>query len=97
MGEYKCGLCGKVYDNYTDYAECVSKCAAKKNKEELLLREEKLKQEKSARLKEVMAAHETYMDAYKKYESLADKYRQDYPEEDTIGINRLFDIILNKW
>ena len=64
---YKCGFCGKEYENPTDYAVCVNICADKKKREDERIRRENLEKEKGARLEEVRVAQKVFSDLLYKY------------------------------
>lgn len=54
--QYKCGVCGEVYDSIQERMNCEMKCLKKKQEEERKAAEEKKKQEKNARFSEASAA-----------------------------------------
>lgn len=70
---FKCSICGKEFDNISDYANDVAKCATKVKHAEEEARQKKLRDEKDARIAEIRAAEERYYDLRK-------KYQRDYSE-----------------
>ena len=69
--QYKCGVCGRIYDSISERAECELKCLKLKEEEDKKAAEEKKKNEQKARRKEVD-------DAMKKAQDLMSKYIEDY-------------------
>jgi hypothetical protein len=69
--QFKCSICGKIYDKPIDRAKCEIDCTKKQEEDAKRLLEEKKKAEQKARHAEVTKAID---DAYK----LLDKYMKDY-------------------
>ena len=69
--QYKCGLCGSIYDTISERSECEIKCLKKQAEEEKKAAEEKKKKEQEARLKEVDEAVNNTC-------KLIEKYIEDY-------------------
>lgn len=69
--QYKCGVCGRIYDSISERAKCELECLKLKEEEDKKAAEEKKKNEQKARRKEVD-------DAMKKAQDLMSKYIEDY-------------------
>jgi hypothetical protein len=69
--KYVCGYCGAEYSTPVDRAKCEFECDEKQKQEAERVRQEKLKSERDARVKEIQAA---YDQLYK----LCDSYEKDY-------------------
>lgn len=54
--QYKCAICGEIYDDVQDRMNCEMKCLKKKQEEEKAAAEAKKKAEKDARFSEASAA-----------------------------------------
>lgn len=70
---FKCGICGKEYENVTDRAKCELNCYQKQQEEIKKAAEEKKKAEQAARKKEVD-------EAFDKATELRNVYLRDYGE-----------------
>lgn len=68
---YKCGICESVYDSIEERAACEAACLKKKAEAQRLAEEQKKKDEKIARKKEVD-------EAIKRAQDLLDQYAEDY-------------------
>lgn len=69
--QYKCAICGEIYDDVQNRMNCEMKCLKKKQEEEKKAAEAKKKAEKDARKKEVDEAFENLI-------KLHDAYIEDY-------------------
>lgn len=69
--QYKCAVCGTIYDEIQARTNCEMKCIKKKQEEEKKAAEAKKKAEKEARKKEVNEAFENAL-------KLRDAYAKDY-------------------
>ena len=69
--QYKCSICGKVYDKAIDRANCELNCYKKQQEEEYKAAEAKKAAEKDARKKEVD-------EAFKNAAKLPKDYTRDY-------------------
>jgi rubredoxin len=69
--QYKCAICGKIYDNVQGRMNCEMECLKKQKEEERAAAEAKKKAEKDSRYNEVNAALDN---AY----ALVNKYVEDY-------------------
>ena len=69
--QYKCGICGKIYDDVQDRMNCEMNCIKRQKEEEKKAAEAKKKAEKDARCTEVSKALDN---AYK----LINDYVKDY-------------------
>jgi hypothetical protein len=69
--QYKCGVCGEVYNSIQERMRCEMKCIEKQKEEERKAAAEKKKQEKAARKAEVD-------EALAKFTTLAEAYSRDY-------------------
>lgn len=70
---YKCGVCGKEYEDIKDRAECELNCYKKQEEEKKLAAAKKKAEEQAARKKAVD-------DAYKEFCNLRDAFIKDYGE-----------------
>lgn len=73
--QYKCAICGKIYDDVQDRVNCEMNCIQKQKEEEKAAAEAKKRAEKDMRKKEVDDAfgnliklHEAYVKDYGYYE-----------------------------
>ena len=73
---FKCGICGKEFDNIEGYLIHVSNCAVKKNEEETKKKEETLK-----KAREVNEFVENIKKCESQLESLKDEFAKKYPKE----------------
>lgn len=86
--QFKCSICGKIYDKAIDRAKCEIECTKKQEEEAKRLAEEAKKAEQDARHTEVTKAIDN---AY----NLLDKYMKDYGMYNYNGKNlNVFDDIL---
>ena len=69
--QYKCGICGEIYDSIQERMNCEMACLKKQAEEEKKAAEEKKKAEKEARQQEVDAALD---DAF----TIMNKFFEDY-------------------
>lgn len=69
---FKCGICGKEYDDLTSYVNCVTSCAAVKNEEEL-----------NKMLKRVKDAIDTFNGAKVYLDLCLNEFKSRFPEEYT--------------
>lgn len=65
--QYKCAICGKIYDDVQDRTHCEMKCFQKLQEEEKAAIAAKKKEEKETRRTEVSQAIEHAMELLKKY------------------------------
>ena len=70
---FKCGICGKEYDNLDDLVKCVTQCAENEKR--------RSEEEKSKRLIEINAAINGIKQAKEYYEQKLKEFREKYPEE----------------
>lgn len=64
---YKCGICGKEYENIEDRIACETKCLHDRKVAEEKRKKMKLEQEKETRRKEVQMAWDHYSDLLKAF------------------------------
>ena len=69
--QYKCGVCGTVYDELRERVKCESACLKRQEEEAKKAAELKKKEEQDARHKEVI-------EAYDRFHELLEKYTADY-------------------
>lgn len=69
--QYKCAICGTVYDDLKERVKCESTCIKKQEEEAKKTAELKKQAEKETRHKEVF-------DAYDHFHELLEKYTKDY-------------------
>ena len=69
--KFKCGICGKIYDDIKGRNTCEAVCLKKQEEEAKRAAEAKKKEEQEARYKEVT-------DAYDRFNELLKKYTHDY-------------------
>lgn len=69
--QYKCAICGEIYDRIPDRMNCEMQCLKKQQEEAKKAAEAKKKAEKAQRKKEVD-------DALKHFAKLAEAYAKDY-------------------
>ena len=65
--QYKCAICGTVYDDLKERVKCESTCIKKQEEEAKKAAELKKKAEKETRHKEVIAAYDHFHELLKKY------------------------------
>lgn len=73
---FKCGICGKEFDDIEEYLIHVSNCAVKKKEDE-----SKKKEEEQKKLKEVNEFVENIKKCERQLESLKDEFAKKYPKE----------------
>ena len=84
---FKCGICGREFDDIEEYLTHVSNCAAKKNEDELKKNEDELK-----KAKEVNVFVEYIKKCESQLKSLKDEFAKKYPKEYEMNFNaRIFD------
>lgn len=64
---YKCGICGREYENIEDRIACETKCLHDRKVAEEKRKKMKLEQEKETRRKEVQMAWDHYSDLLKAF------------------------------
>lgn len=64
---YKCGICGKEYENIEDRIACETKCLHDRKVAEEKCKQMKLEKEKETRRKEVQMAWDHYSDLLKAF------------------------------
>lgn len=69
--QYKCAICGTIYDDLRDRINCEAECLMKQEVEEKKAAEIKKKEAQDARHKEVV-------EAYDRFHELLEKYTADY-------------------
>lgn len=69
--QYKCGVCGEIFDSIAERANCEFKCIKKQEEEAKKAAEARKKEEHEARYKELV-------DAYDNFNKLLKKYTHDY-------------------
>lgn len=90
--QYKCAICGTIYDDLKERVKCESACIKKQEEEAKKAKELKKQAEKEVRYKEVTAA-------YDHFHELLVKYTKDYGVFTVNGVdvptfNKLFDHFL---
>ena len=65
--QYKCGVCGEIFDSISERMNCEMKCLKKQEEEARKAAEEKKKAEKETRYNEVVAAYDNFNKLLKKY------------------------------
>lgn len=80
MQNYVCGICGKEYDNFVPYMECVSKCG------EILLQEQK-EAERQKRMEEVNAYINRIKEAEKYLKEIKEEFEKKYPREYSLNFD----------
>ena len=84
---FKCGICGREFDDIEEYLTHVSNCAVKKNEDELKKNEDELK-----KAKEVNVFVEYIKKCESQLKSLKDEFAKKYPKEYEMNFNaRIFD------
>ena len=84
---FKCGICGKEFDDIEEYLTHVSNCAVKKKEDESKKKEETLK-----KAKEVNEFVENIKKCESQLESLKDEFAKKYPKEYEMNFDdRIFD------
>ena len=78
--QYKCGVCGKIYDSIIERAQCEVMCVKKQEEEAKKAAELKKQAEQETRHKEVV-------DAYNNFHDLLKKYTKDYGTFSVNGID----------
>lgn len=69
--QYKCAICGKIYDDVQDRVSCEMNCIQKQKEEEKAAAEAKKRAEKECRQQEVNAALDNAL-------ALVNKFIEDY-------------------
>src|SRR5574344_776968 len=69
---FKCGICGKEFDDIEEYLTHVSNCAVKKSEDESKKKEEELKKAKDVN---------SYIKAIKSYEKFANDYKKEFKKK----------------
>lgn len=72
--QFKCAICGTIYDELKDRIVCESKCVKRQEEKAKRLADAKKKEEQEARWSEVEAVR-------KHYEELYEAYLKDYEPE----------------
>ena len=84
---FKCGICGKEFDDINKYLVHVSNCAVKKKEDE-----SKKKEEEQKKLKEVNEFVENIKKCERQLESLKDEFAKKHPKEYVMNFDdRIFD------
>ena len=84
---FKCGICGKEFDDIEEYLTHVSNCAVKKKEDESKKKEEVLK-----KAREINEFVENIKKCESQLESLKDEFAKKYPKEYEMNFNaRIFD------
>ena len=65
--QYKCGVCGKIFDDLKERSNCEIVCLRKQEEEARKIAEAKKKEEQTARYKEVVEARNHFKALLKKY------------------------------
>ena len=78
--QYKCAICGTIYDDLKERVKCESTCIKKQEEEAKKAEELKKKAEQETRHKEVV-------DAYNNFHDLLKKYIKDYGTFSVNGID----------
>lgn len=73
---FKCGICGKEFDDIEEYLTHVSNCAVKKSEDESKKKEEALK-----KAKEVNEFVENIKKCESQLKSMKDEFAKKYPKE----------------
>ena len=73
---FKCGICGKEFDDIEEYLTHVSNCAVKKNEDESKKKEEELK-----KAKEINEFVENIKILESQLKSMKDEFAKKYPKE----------------
>ena len=84
--QYKCGICGKIYESIQDRTNCEQSCLKKQQEEEKKAAEAKKKAEQKSRQQEVSAALDN---AY----ALINKYIEDYGKFEYSGKYKGLDML----
>jgi len=91
---YRCGICGKDFDNTLDRAKCEIECDKKIKVEAEKQKQENLKAEKEKRIAELESAYEEYQttmdNAYDVYQSTIKLAKEKYKEIETRFQNDYF-------
>ena len=84
---FKCGICGKEFDDIEEYLTHVSNCAVKKNEDE-----SKKKEEEQKKLKEVNEFVKNIKMLESQLKSMKDEFAKKYPKEYVMHFDdRIFD------
>ena len=84
---FKCGICGKEFDDIEEYLTHVSNCAVKKSEDETKKKEETLK-----KAREVNEFVENIKKCESQLKSMKDEFAKKYPKEYEMNFNdRIFD------
>lgn len=88
--QYKCAICGEIYDDVRTRMVCESKCLKKQEEEAKKAAEAKKIEEQPARKAEVDKARETYVKLY-------NEYINDYGEYAYETCTPVTNILVNKY
>lgn len=88
--QYKCAICGKIYDDVQDRMTCEMACVKKQKEEKRAAAEAKKQAEKEARRTEVSEAIEHAMELLKKYTDDYGSFEFYSDLEDASDNHRLF-------
>lgn len=76
--QFKCAICGQIYDEIKDRVDCESKCLKKQEVEAKKAAEVKKREEQATRKAAVDAAYDTADKACETADKLRDEYVHDY-------------------
>ncbi len=65
--QYKCAICGKIFNELKERIDCESQCLKNQELEAKKIAEAKKKEEQEARWAEVEMAHNHYVELYEAY------------------------------
>ena len=88
--QFKCGICGEIYDELKDRNQCEAKCIKNQEIEAKKAAEAKKKEEQPIRKAKVDEAYKTYI-------KLRDDYVKDYCVYEYADDKFITNTLVNKW
>lgn len=76
--QYKCGICGEIYESISERAQCELNCLKKQEEEAKKIAAAKKKEEQEARWAEVEMVRKHYNELYGAYMKDYEPYYNDY-------------------